>query len=65
MDAVLLRRAAQVLGTGDHQETVIAALSEIVTGRQRTAELVRLREQVGQIAAIAGQALQGSDSSLT
>lgn len=41
-----------------------AALSEIVAGRQQTAELVRLREQVGQIAAIAGQALQGRNSSL-
>ncbi|MEU9025993.1 hypothetical protein AB0D46_00350 [Streptomyces sp. NPDC048383] len=39
VDAVLLRRAAQVLGTGDHQETVIAALSEIVAGPQQTTEL--------------------------
>ncbi|MBT2451802.1 hypothetical protein J7F03_33015 [Streptomyces sp. ISL-43] len=58
VDAVLLRRAAQVLGTGDHQETVIAALSEIVAGRQQTAELARLRDQVGRIAAITEQALQ-------
>lgn len=65
VDAVLLHRAAQVLGTSDHQETVIAALSEIVAGRQKTAELARLREHVGHIAAIAGQALQGGDSSLT
>lgn len=65
VDAALLRRAAQVLGTGDHQETVIAALSEIVAGRQQTTELARLREHVGRIAAIAGQALQGRDSSLT
>ncbi|GAA3095176.1 hypothetical protein GCM10020254_45530 [Streptomyces goshikiensis] len=65
VDATLLRRAAQVLGTGDHQETVIAALSEIVAGRQQTTELARLREHVGRIAAIAGQALQGRDSSLT
>ncbi len=65
VDAVLLHRAAQVLGTGDHQETVIAALSEIVAGRQQNTELARLREHVGRIAAIAGQALQGRDSSLT
>ncbi|MFD9486387.1 hypothetical protein ACFWBX_20870 [Streptomyces sp. NPDC059991] len=65
VDAVLLRRAAQVLGTGDHQETVIAALSEIVAGRQQTTELARLREDVERIAAIAGQALQGRDYSLT
>ncbi|MBT2445609.1 hypothetical protein J7F03_00595 [Streptomyces sp. ISL-43] len=65
VDAVLLRHAAQVLGTGDHQETVIAALSEIVAGRQQTTELARLREHVGRIAAIAGQALQGRNSSLT
>ncbi|MFD5779965.1 hypothetical protein [Streptomyces sp. NPDC126933] len=65
VDADLLRRAAQVLGTGDHQETVIAALSEIVAGRQQTAELAQLREDVERIAAIAGQALQGRDSSLT
>ncbi|MFD5620729.1 hypothetical protein [Streptomyces yangpuensis] len=63
VDAALLHRAAQVLGTGDHQETVIAALAEIVTGRQQTAELARLREQVGRIADIARQALQGRDSS--
>lgn len=65
VDAALLRRAAEVLGTDGHEETVTAALSEIVAGQQRTAELVRLREQVGRIAAIAGQALQGRDSSLT
>lgn len=65
VNAALLRRAAKVLGTGGHEETVIAALAEIVAGRHQTAELVRLREQVGQIAAIAGQALQGRDSSLT
>lgn len=65
VDANLLRRAAQVLGTGDHQETVTAALSEILAGRQQTTELARLREHVGRIAAIAGQALQGRDSSLT
>ncbi|EYT79883.1 hypothetical protein CF54_28700 [Streptomyces sp. Tu 6176] len=62
VDAALLRRAAEVLGTDGPEETVAAALSEIVAGRQRTAELVRLREQVGRIAAIAGQALQGRDS---
>ncbi|MEV0260241.1 hypothetical protein AB0I49_02690 [Streptomyces sp. NPDC050617] len=65
VDAALLGRAAQLLGTSDHQETVIAALSEIVAGRQKAAELARLREQVGRIAAIAEQALQGQDSSLT
>ncbi|MFI8341284.1 hypothetical protein ACIF8W_14575 [Streptomyces sp. NPDC085639] len=65
VDAVLLRRAAQVLGTGDHQETVVAALSEVVAGRQQTTELTRLRVQVGRIAAIAEQALHGGDSSLT
>ncbi|MFJ8001209.1 hypothetical protein ACIQ7D_29525 [Streptomyces sp. NPDC096310] len=64
MNAVLLRRAAQVLGTGDHQETVIAALSEIVAKRQQYTELGLLREHVERIAAIAGQALQGRDSSL-
>ncbi|MFE3471301.1 hypothetical protein ACFXOI_06365 [Streptomyces bacillaris] len=62
VDAILLRRAAQVLGTGDHQETVIAALSEIVAGPQQAAELARLREQFGRIAAIAEQALRGRDS---
>ncbi|MFJ9111083.1 hypothetical protein [Streptomyces sp. NPDC102283] len=65
VSAALLRRAAEVLGTAEHEETVIAALSEIVAGRQQSAELVRLREQVGQIAAIAGLALQGRDSALT
>ncbi|MFJ2216714.1 hypothetical protein ACIQVO_35485 [Streptomyces sp. NPDC101062] len=65
VDAVLLRRAAQVLGTSDHQETVIAALSEIVAGRQKTTELARMREHVGRIAAMAEQALQDGDSSLT
>lgn len=65
VDANLLRGAAQVLGTGDHQETVTAALSEILAGRQQTTELTQLREHVGRIAAIAGQALQGRDSSLT
>nr|WP_269084532.1 hypothetical protein [Streptomyces sp. PCS3-D2] len=65
VNAALLRRSAQVLGTGDHEETVIAALSETVAGRQQTAELVQLREQVKQIAAIAGHALQGRDSSPT
>ncbi|MFD9032091.1 hypothetical protein ACFVZW_13205 [Streptomyces sp. NPDC059567] len=65
VNAALLRRAAKVLGTSGHEETVIAALSEIAAGRQQTSELARLREQVGQIAAIAGQALQGSDLSLT
>ncbi|WP_374774729.1 hypothetical protein OG756_19055 [Streptomyces sp. NBC_01310] len=59
VNAALLRRAGQVLGTGDHEESVIAALSEIVAGRQQAAELVQLREQVRQIATIAGQALQG------
>ncbi|MFD7546289.1 hypothetical protein ACFV0R_08470 [Streptomyces sp. NPDC059578] len=54
-----------MLGTAGHEETVIAALSEIVAGRQQTADLSRLREQVGQIAAIAGLALQGRDSALT
>ncbi|MCH0561491.1 hypothetical protein [Streptomyces sp. MUM 16J] len=65
VDAALLHRAAQVLGTGDHQDTVFAALSEIVAGPQQTTELARLREQVGRIAAIAEQALHGRDSSLT
>ncbi|MFF4390811.1 hypothetical protein ACFY0G_29105 [Streptomyces sp. NPDC001552] len=65
VDAALLRRAARVLGTDDHQETVIAALSEIVAGRQQTAELARLREHVGRIADIARQALQDRDSSPT
>ncbi|MEU9713647.1 hypothetical protein [Streptomyces sp. NPDC047976] len=65
MDAALLHRAAEVLGTGNHQETVIAALTEIVAGRQQTAELDRLREQVGRIADIARQALRGRDSSPT
>ncbi|MDJ0384235.1 hypothetical protein [Streptomyces sp. G-G2] len=65
VDADLLRSAAQVLGTGDHQETVTAALSEILAGRQQTPELAQLREHVGRIAAIAGQALQGQESSLT
>ncbi|WP_327415306.1 recombination directionality factor [Streptomyces sp. NBC_01233] len=65
VSAALLRQAAEVLGTTVHEETVIAALSEIVAGRQQTAELFRLREQVGQIAAIAGRALQGRDSALT
>ncbi|GLW02009.1 hypothetical protein [Streptomyces lavendulae] len=49
---------------GDHQETVTATLSEILAGRQQTTELARLREHVGRIALIAGQALQGRDSSL-
>ncbi|WP_240139337.1 recombination directionality factor [Streptomyces sp. MUM 178J] len=62
VDAILLRRAAQVLGTGDHQEPVIAALSEIVAGPQQAAELARLREQVGRIAAIAEQSLRGRDA---
>ncbi|MFI5616201.1 hypothetical protein [Streptomyces sp. NPDC051567] len=65
VDAHLLRRAAQVLGTGDHQETVATALSEILAGRQQTTELARLREHVGHIAALAGQALQSRESSLT
>ncbi|MFF5934869.1 hypothetical protein [Streptomyces sp. NPDC012508] len=65
VSAALLRQAAEVLGTAGHEETVIAALSEIVAGRQQTAELFRLREQVGQIADIAGRALQGRDSALT
>ncbi len=63
VDAILLRRAAQVLDTGDHQETVIAALSDIVAGPQQAAELARLREQVGRIAAIAELSLRGRDSS--
>ncbi|MFI8511599.1 hypothetical protein ACIGHB_10735 [Streptomyces sp. NPDC085460] len=65
VSAALLRQAAEVLGTAGHEETVIAALSEVVAGRQQSAELVRLREQVGKIAAIAEQVLQGRDSSLT
>ena len=65
VDAVALRRAAQVLGTSDHQETVIAALSEVVAARQQTIELARLREHVGHIAAIARQALPDGDFSLT
>ncbi|MFG3295628.1 hypothetical protein ACGF3G_43400 [Streptomyces sp. NPDC048179] len=65
VDAATLRRAAQVLGTSDHQETVIAALSEAVARRQQTVELARLREHVGRIAAIARQALPDGDSSLT
>lgn len=65
VDAVTLRRAAQVLGTSDHQETVIAALSEVVAARQQTIELARLREHVGRIAAIARQALPDGDFLLT
>ncbi|MDX2826596.1 hypothetical protein Sipo8835_14205 [Streptomyces ipomoeae] len=65
VDAVTLRRAAQVLGTSDHQETVIAALSEVVAARHQTIELARLREHVGRIAAIARQALPDGDFSLT
>ncbi|WP_139238162.1 hypothetical protein [Streptomyces pini] len=65
MDAIPPRRTAQVLGTDNHQETVIATLSETVAGPQQAAELARLREQAGRIAVIAEQALQGQDSSLT
>ncbi|WP_210585030.1 hypothetical protein [Streptomyces sp. GESEQ-35] len=65
VDAAMLRRAAKVLGTSDHQETVIAALSKVVAGRQQTREFARLRERVGHIADIAGQALRDADSSLT
>ncbi len=65
VDTALLHRAAQVLGTSDHQETVTAALSAVVAGRQQAVQLARLREHVGRIADIAGQALQGEDSSLT
>ncbi|MFJ7902228.1 hypothetical protein ACIQ6V_17330 [Streptomyces sp. NPDC096198] len=64
VDIALLHRAAQILGTSDHQETVIAALSAVVAGQQQTAQLARLRDYVGRIADIAGQALQGEDSSL-
>ncbi|MFD5702307.1 hypothetical protein [Streptomyces lasiicapitis] len=64
LDTSLLERAAQVLGTSNHQETVIAALSEVVAGRRQTRELARLREHVGRIAAIAEQALQDRDSPL-
>lgn len=62
VDAALLRRAAQVLGTNDHEETVMAALSEIAAGRRQAAELARLREDVGRIAALADQALQGGST---
>lgn len=65
VDAALLRRAARVLGTSDHQETVIAALSEVVAARAQAAELARLREHVERIAAISGQALKGGNSLLT
>ncbi|MFE6663919.1 hypothetical protein ACFVFH_10200 [Streptomyces sp. NPDC057697] len=65
VNVALLRRAAEVLGTDSHEKTVIAALTGVVAGQHQTAELLRLREQVGQIAALAGQALQGGDSSLT
>ncbi|MGW3493392.1 recombination directionality factor [Streptomyces sp. NPDC001020] len=65
VDTALLHRAAQVLGTSDHQETVIAALSAVAVGRQQTTELAQLRDHVGRIAAIAGQALRGGDSSRT
>ncbi|MFI1937780.1 hypothetical protein ACH44C_11345 [Streptomyces purpureus] len=61
VDAMLLDRAAQVLGTGDHQETVVAALSEIVARPQQAAELARLREQVRRISAIAEQSLRSRD----
>lgn len=65
VDAALLRRAARVLGTSDQQETVIAALSEVVAARAQAAELARLREHVERIAAISGQALKGGNSLLT
>ncbi|MFF9806462.1 DUF6009 family protein [Streptomyces coeruleorubidus] len=65
VDAALLGRAAQILGTSDHQETVIAALSEVVAGRQQAADLIQLREHVERIATIARQALRGGNSSLT
>ncbi|MGW5116487.1 recombination directionality factor [Streptomyces noursei] len=64
VDADLLRRAGQALGTSDPQETVIAALSEVVASQQRATELAQLREHVERIAAIAEQALQGADRSL-
>ncbi|MFG2233349.1 hypothetical protein ACGFNX_25690 [Streptomyces sp. NPDC048723] len=65
VDADLLRRAAHVLGTSDHQATVIAALSEVMAGQQRTTELARLREHMGRIAAMAENALRGGGSALT
>ncbi|MHB9759917.1 recombination directionality factor [Streptomyces sp. BYX5S] len=64
VDTSLLHRAAQVLGTSDHQETVMAALSEVLAQRRQAADLARLQEHVGRIAAIAEQALQGPDSPL-
>lgn len=63
VDTALLHRAAQVLGTTDHQETVIAALSAVAAGRQQTTELAQLRNNIERIAAIAGQALHGGGSS--
>ncbi|MFG2778218.1 DUF6009 family protein [Streptomyces prunicolor] len=65
VDAALLSRAAQVLGTSNHQETVIAALSKAVAGQQQATDLTQLREHVERIATIARQALQGGDSSFT
>ncbi len=65
VDADLLRRAAHVLGTSDHRATVIAALSEVMAGQQRTTELARLREHMGRIAAMAENALRGGGSALT
>ncbi|MFJ4939453.1 DUF6009 family protein [Streptomyces pseudovenezuelae] len=65
VDTTLLSPAAQVLGTNNHQETVIAALSEAVAGQQQAADLTQLREHVERIATIARQALQGGDSSST
>ncbi|MGW2364751.1 recombination directionality factor [Streptomyces sp. NPDC001667] len=65
LDIALLNRAAQVLGTTGHRETVIAALSEALESRQRAAEVDRLRECVKRIATTAGQALQAGGSPLT
>ncbi|MFJ3710153.1 hypothetical protein [Streptomyces sp. NPDC090053] len=65
VDTALLHRAAQVLGTSDHQETVVAALSAVAACQQQTTELAQLRDHVGRIAAIAEQALHGGDSSRT
>ncbi|MDI3423676.1 hypothetical protein QIT00_34905, partial [Streptomyces sp. B-S-A12] len=65
VDKVLLRRAAQLLGTCAPQETVATALRDVVAVRQQATELARPREHLGRISAITGQALQKPDSTLT
>ncbi|MEU9333008.1 hypothetical protein AB0D49_07555 [Streptomyces sp. NPDC048290] len=62
VDTVLLRRAAELLGTSGHQETVTAALSTVLESKHHSLELERLRKQVGHIASIADQALRGESS---